>query len=43
MQDLISVRSLKGHSHEVISVVFSRDGHTLAGGSDDKTVRIWNL
>ncbi|MEH2005425.1 WD40 repeat domain-containing protein [Nostoc sp.] len=33
MQDLISVRTLKGHSNKVMSVVFSPDGQTLASGS----------
>ncbi|MEH2322174.1 MAG: WD40 repeat domain-containing protein [Nostoc sp.] len=36
MQDLISVRTLKGHSNKVMSVVFSPDGQILASGSDDK-------
>lgn len=29
MQDLILVRSLKGHSDQVMCVVFSRDGKKL--------------
>jgi WD40 repeat protein len=36
-------RTLKGHSRLVESVVFSRDGKTLASGSDELTVRLWNL
>ncbi len=39
--DLVSI--LKGHSSDVNSVVFSPDGKTLASGSDDKTIKLWNL
>jgi len=35
--------TLKGHSSDVNSVVFSPDGKTLASGSDDKTIKLWNL
>ncbi len=34
---------LAGHSGPVRSVVFSPDGHTLATGSDDRTVTLWDL
>jgi hypothetical protein len=34
---------LEGHSGIVTSVVFSPDGKTIATGSDDKTVKLWNL
>ncbi|MEH2421798.1 MAG: serine/threonine-protein kinase [Nostoc sp.] len=36
-------KSLKGHSSDVNSVAFSPDGKTLASGSDDQTIKLWNL
>jgi WD40 repeat protein len=36
-------RTLKGHIRLVESVVFSPDGKTLASGSDDLTVKLWNV
>ncbi|UNU23620.1 WD40 repeat domain-containing protein [Microcoleus vaginatus] len=35
--------SLTGHSSDVYSVSFSPDGKTLASGSLDKTIKLWNL
>ena len=35
--------TLTGHTDRVISVSFSPDGTTLAGGSSDGTVLLWNL
>ncbi len=34
---------LKGHSDGVRSLAFSRDGKRLASGSEDKSVRVWNV
>ncbi len=34
---------LTGPTNSVYSVAFSPDGHTLAAGSDDGTIRLWNL
>lgn len=34
-------RTLVGHSDEVSTVAVSRDGKTIASGSDDKTVKLW--
>jgi hypothetical protein len=35
--------SLEGHQSSVLSVSFSPDGQTLATGSNDKTIKVWNL
>jgi len=36
-------RTLLGNSNTVRSLAFSRDGKLLASGSEDKSVRIWNI
>jgi WD40 repeat protein len=34
---------LKGHDESVNLVLFSSDGRYLASGSDDKTIKLWNV
>jgi WD40 repeat protein len=35
--------TLHGHSARVFALTFSADGKTLASGSHDRTVRLWDL
>ncbi|MCF4968573.1 trypsin-like peptidase domain-containing protein [Nostoc sp. CMAA1605] len=41
--NFVLAKTLKGHSDLVWSVAISPDGRTLASGSDDKTIKIWNI
>jgi WD40 repeat protein len=41
--DFTLAQTLSGHSDWVNSVAISPDGRTLASGSHDKTIKIWNL
>jgi len=34
---------LPGHTYEITSLAFCPDGKTLASGSEDTTIRLWNL
>ncbi|MBO1061190.1 MAG: hypothetical protein HEQ14_09750 [Aphanizomenon flos-aquae CP01] len=37
------LKTLTGHSDWVNSVAYSPDGQTLASGSDDKTIKLWDV
>ncbi|MBW4575960.1 MAG: serine/threonine protein kinase, partial [Aphanothece sp. CMT-3BRIN-NPC111] len=42
-ENLALATTLSGHSNWVHSVAFSPDGQSLASGSDDKTLKIWDV
>ncbi|HEX7735546.1 MAG TPA: WD40 repeat domain-containing protein [Ktedonobacteraceae bacterium] len=42
-KEQLPLRTLTGHRDPVLSVAFSPDGQTLASGSWDNTIKLWNL
>lgn len=36
-------KTLTGHNHSVWSTAISHDGQTLVSGSEDKTIKVWDL
>jgi WD40 repeat protein len=42
-ENALPVRELTGHTESVTSIAFSPDGNRLASGSDDRTLRLWNV
>ena len=42
-KDITLDRTIKGHSDWVNSVAMSPDGQTIVSGSDDQTIKVWNL
>ncbi|WP_414524164.1 WD40 repeat domain-containing protein, partial [Umezakia ovalisporum] len=42
-RSVLSEKTLSGHCDWVRSVAYSSDGQTLASGSVDKTIKIWNV
>ena len=43
VEQLTSLLTLTGHEDTVVSVAISPDGQTLVSGSQDKTIKVWEL
>jgi len=43
VEDGVKVRQLEGHQETVHSLSFSTDGQSLASGSADKTIAVWDV
>ncbi len=43
LQKFTCLSTLKGHEHNVTSVVFTPSGDHLISGSWDKTIRVWEV
>ena len=39
----VELKELKGHTERVNSVKFSSDGMRIVSGSDDNSVRVWDV
>ncbi|ALF54203.1 serine/threonine protein kinase [Nostoc piscinale CENA21] len=42
-ENLDQPKTFRGHASDVNSVAFAPNGQILASGSDDKTIKLWNL
>ena len=43
MESQTEISTLTGHSSYVNSVAFNNSGTILASGSNDKTIKLWNV
>jgi hypothetical protein len=42
-QEVKELPSLRGHTNDIFSLAITADGKTLASGSRDKTIKLWDL